>query len=59
MQLIQINHSNYFQIMILFQKLFQIYVRNEIDYMFLDDLLKATEKKVQACAHDALLWLKR
>lgn len=42
-----------------FQKLFQIYVQNEIDYMFLDDMLKSTEQKIQDCARDSLTWLKR
>lgn len=41
------------------QKLFHIYVQNEIDYMFLDDMLKSSEQQIQSCAHDALLWLKR
>ncbi|XP_031625191.1 glycolipid transfer protein [Contarinia nasturtii] len=40
-------------------KLFKIYVQNEIDYMFLDDMLKSNEDKVQICARDALTWLKR
>lgn len=41
------------------QKLFHIYVQNEIDYMFLDDMLKSGEQQIQSCARDALLWLKR
>lgn len=43
----------------LIQKLFHIYVQNEIDYMFLDDMLKSDEQQIQSCARDALLWLKR
>lgn len=41
------------------QKLFQIYVQNEIDYMFLDDMLKSSEERIQNGARDALTWLKR
>ncbi|XP_055303448.1 glycolipid transfer protein B [Sitodiplosis mosellana] len=41
------------------EKLWQIYVQNEIDYMFLDDMLKSSEERIQNCARDALTWLKR
>lgn len=42
-----------------FQKLYQIYIQNVIDYMFLDDMLKSNEENIQSIARDALLWLKR
>lgn len=41
------------------QKLLKIYVKNEIEYMFLDDMLRSSEEKIQNCSKDALLWLKR
>lgn len=39
--------------------MYNIYSQNEIDYMFLNDLLNSNEEKIRNCATDALLWLKR
>lgn len=43
----------------IFQKLYQMYVEDEIKYMFLDDMLKADEEKIQSRSRDSLTWLKR